>query len=74
MDTLGESPMSENINASVEPKGDAGPSVNHDRMPPNARMQWMADLVCAILDAETDRKATVIGSRDGTSRHAAGNT
>jgi hypothetical protein len=66
--------MSEKIEAFVGPKGDAGPSVDYDRMSPNARMQWMADLVCAILDAETDRKATVIGNRDGSPRHAAGNT
>jgi hypothetical protein len=65
--------MSEKINAIVEPKGDAGPSVDYDRMPTNARMQWMADLVCAILNAETDRKATVV-NRDPISRHAAGNT
>jgi hypothetical protein len=66
--------MSEKINVIVGPKGDAGPSVNHDRLPPNARMRWMADLVCAILDAETDRKATVLGNRDQSSRHAAGTT
>jgi hypothetical protein len=59
--------MSETTDA-IGPKGDAGPSVTNP--PPNARMQWMADLVCAILDAETDRKATVIGSRSDSCRRA----
>ena len=58
--------MSETIEA-IGPDGDAGPSVTHT---PSARMRWMADLVCAILDAETDRKATVVGNRSDTSRHA----
>jgi hypothetical protein len=30
----------------------------------------MADLVCAILDAEADRKATVLGNRFDHCRHA----
>jgi hypothetical protein len=60
--------MSETIEA-IGPNGDAGPSVTTP-LPPSARMRWMADLVCAILDAETDRKATVVGSRSDTSRHA----
>ena len=60
--------MSETIDA-IGPKRDAGPSVTSPT-PPNARMQWMADLVCAILDAETDRKATVIGGRSDSCRRA----
>ena len=57
--------MSETIEA-IRPDGDAGPAVTHT---PNARMRWMADLVCAILDVETDRKAAVVGGHSDASRH-----
>ena len=60
--------MSETIDP-TGPKGDAGPSVTAP-LPPSARMRWMADLVCAILDAETDKKATVLGNRFDHCRHA----
>ena len=67
MDTR-EVPMSETIDP-TGPKGDAGPSVTAPLLP-SARMQWMADLVCAILDAETDRKATVLGNSSDHCRQA----
>jgi hypothetical protein len=35
---------------------EAGPSIRKQSAPTNARMQWMADLVCAILSAEADRR------------------
>ena len=57
--------MSDKISATLDPTGDAGPSVK-DPTPLNARMQWMADLVCAILSADTDRKATVGTGGDRT--------
>jgi hypothetical protein len=48
--------MSDKISLTVGGKTDAGPSVDNEPISPNARMQWMADLVCAILNAETDRR------------------
>jgi hypothetical protein len=63
--------MSDKISLIVGRKGDAGPSVSEDPPPLTARMQWMADLVCAILSAETDRKATV-GTGLTCPRHHAG--
>ena len=66
--------MSDKLSLIVGSKGDAGPSVDKAPLPLplNARMQWMADLVCAILSAESDRKATVLGAMDASSRHVAG--
>jgi hypothetical protein len=34
-------------------KGHAGRSRDQEPIPINARLQWVADLVCAILDAES---------------------
>jgi hypothetical protein len=34
-------------------KGRAGRSGDQEPIPINARLQWVADLVCAILDAES---------------------
>ncbi len=47
--------MSEKMSLIIGGKGD-GPSAGKEPISPNARMQWMADLVCAILSAETDRR------------------
>jgi hypothetical protein len=49
--------MSEKTSLTTGKQQDAGPSVRKQSAPPNARMQWMADLVSAILSAETDRKS-----------------
>jgi hypothetical protein len=49
--------MSEKTSLTTGKQQDAGLSVGKQSAPPNSRMQWMADLVSAILNAETDRKS-----------------
>jgi hypothetical protein len=45
--------MSDKLRLIIDRSGDAG---DKQSTPLNARMQWMADLVCAIMSAETDRR------------------
>jgi hypothetical protein len=47
--------MSDKPRLTIYRTGDAGPSVTEEPNPHSARMQWMADLVCAIMRAEADR-------------------
>jgi hypothetical protein len=48
--------MSDKPRLIIDRTRDDGPSVDKEPTPLNARMQWMADLVCAIMSAETDRR------------------
>jgi hypothetical protein len=48
--------MSEKISRLNEPKGPTGGSKEQKSTRINARMQWMADLVCAILDAQNAKR------------------
>jgi hypothetical protein len=48
--------MSDMISLITDRTTDAGPSVDKEPTPLNARLQWMADLVCAILSAEADKR------------------
>ncbi len=43
-------------------KGNAG-SRDEELTPTKARLQWMADLVCAILDAERIKKSSSMVKR-----------
>ncbi len=49
--------MSDKTSLTAGRDPDAGPSVHQEpAVSPNPRLQWMADLVCAILSAERDRR------------------
>jgi hypothetical protein len=39
-------------------KGYAGPNRDQEPTPINARLRWVADLVCAILNAETVKRSS----------------
>jgi hypothetical protein len=52
--------MSDKINDNK--KGNAG-SRDEEPTPTKARLQWMADLVCAILDAENIKKSSPMMKR-----------
>ena len=45
--------MSDKLRLIIDRSGDV---VDKQPTPLNARMQWMADLVCAIMSAEADRR------------------
>jgi hypothetical protein len=48
-------------------KGHAGRSRDQEPIPINARLQWMVDLVCAILDAENiKRSSSAVNRLPGT--------
>jgi hypothetical protein len=48
-------------------KGHAGRSRDQEPIPINARLQWVADLVCAILDAENiKRSSSTVNRLPGT--------
>jgi hypothetical protein len=53
--------MSDEVITPSNPKGQAEHSRDQDRTLINARLQWMADLVCAILNAE--RPSAVVVKR-----------
>ena len=44
-------------------KGHAGRSRDQEPIPINARLQWVADLVCAILDAENIKRSSSTATR-----------
>ena len=47
--------------------GHAGRSRDQEPIPINARLQWVADLVCAILDAENiKRSSSSVNRQPGT--------
>ena len=41
-------------------KGHAGRSRDQEPIPINARLQWVADLVCAILNAERVKRPSAV--------------
>jgi len=45
--------MSDKITTLNDPKGQAGRGSDQEPTPINARLQWVADLVCAILNRRT---------------------
>ena len=51
--------MSDKITTLNDPKGNAGRSNVRGPAPINARLQWVADLVCAILNAENNKRSIV---------------
>ena len=51
--------MSEKITTLNDPKGQAGRGSDQEPTPINARLQWVADLVCAILNAEKQSSSMV---------------
>jgi hypothetical protein len=60
--------MSDKPRLIIHRTGDAGPSVDEKPNPLRTRMQWMADLVSAIMSAEADRRplSTAAKRPDGT--------
>jgi hypothetical protein len=62
--------MSDKLRLTIYRTGDAGPSVDKEPTPLNARMQWMADLVCAIMDAKTDRRPLSATAKSSSSPQA----
>ena len=49
--------MSEKITTLNDPKGQAGRGSDQEPTPINTRLQWVADLVCAILNAEDIKRS-----------------
>jgi hypothetical protein len=52
--------MSDEVITPSNPKGQAEHSRDQDRTLINARLQWMADLVCAILNAERVKRPSAV--------------
>ena len=50
------------ITLNDQKRGNAG-SRDEEPTPTKARLQWMADLVCAILDAETIKRSSSMVKR-----------
>ena len=50
--------MSDKITTLNNPKGQADRSRDQDPTLINARLQWVADLVCAILNAENIKRSS----------------
>jgi hypothetical protein len=48
--------MSDKVITPNNPKGQAERSRDQDRTLINARLQWVADLVCAILNAQSVKR------------------
>jgi len=55
--------MSDKIATLNEPKGHTGPDKDQEPTQINARLQWVADLVCAILNAESIKRASSMPKR-----------
>jgi hypothetical protein len=55
--------MSEKIATLNDPKAQAGRGNDQELTPINARLQWMADLVCAILNAENIKRSSSMMKR-----------
>ncbi len=54
--------MSDKITTLNDPKGHAGRG-SEEPTPSNARLQWVADLVCAILNAENIKRSSSMVKR-----------
>ena len=50
--------MSDKITTLNDPKGHAGSSSDQEPTLINAKLQWVADLVCAILNAENIKRSS----------------
>jgi hypothetical protein len=50
--------MSDKITALNDSKGHAERGSDQEPTPINARLQWVADLVCAILNAENVKRSS----------------
>jgi hypothetical protein len=55
--------MSDKITTLNDPKAQAGRRNDQEPTPINARLQWMADLVCAILNAENIKRSSSMMKR-----------
>ena len=60
--------MSDKITTINDPKGHAGRGSDQELTPIPARLQWVADLVCAILNAENinNRSSSMVKRPPGT--------
>jgi hypothetical protein len=63
--------MSDKITTLNDPKGHAGRGSDQEPAAITARLQWVADLVCAILNAENikeniKRSSSMLGRPPGT--------
>jgi hypothetical protein len=58
--------MSDKITTLNDPKGHAGRSSDQEPTPINAKLQWVADLVCAILNAENIKQSSMQKRPPGT--------
>ena len=59
--------MSDKITTLNDPKGHAERGSDQGPTPSNARLQWVADLVCAILNAENiKRPSSMVKRSPGT--------
>ena len=58
--------MSDKITTLNDPKGHAGHGSDQEPIPINARLQWVADLVCAILNAENTKRSSSMVERPPT--------
>ena len=55
--------MSDKITTLNEPKGHTGHGKDQEPTPINARLQWVADLVCAILNAQNIERSSSMPKR-----------
>ena len=55
--------MSDKITTLNDPKGHAGHGSDQEPTPINARLQWVADLVCAILNPENIKRSSSMVKR-----------
>ena len=55
--------MSNKITTLNDPKGYAGRGSDQEPTPITARLQWVADLVCAILNAESIKRSSSMVKR-----------
>ena len=55
--------MSDKITTLNDPKGHAGRSSDQEPTPINAKLQWVADLVCAILNPENIKRSSSMVKR-----------
>jgi hypothetical protein len=55
--------MSDKITTLNDPKGHAGGGSDQETTPVTARLQWVADLVCAIMNAESIKSSSSMVKR-----------
>jgi hypothetical protein len=55
--------MSGNVITLKQPTGDITPNKDEESTPINTRLRWLANLVQTLLDAETTKHSSSMGTR-----------